>query len=68
MHRREQARHRSSFGEAHDGGPLAVHRVHDRSDVIDALFQRGQGGWTVRESRASLVEADQTTEGTEPLY
>src|SRR5215472_1151454 len=62
------------MGSQVDGGVcvtvarFAVHRVHDCSDVIDALFQHVYGGWTVRESRAALVEADQTTEGTKPFY
>jgi hypothetical protein len=62
IHRREHARHLSALRAPVDDGAVESDLVHDCTDVVRSLFERGDSGRPVREPSPPLVEADEAGE------
>ena len=58
----EQRGHRATLRSAVDGGPLTADSIHDSSNVVHPLLERGNTNVPVRHPGAPLVEDDQSAE------
>ncbi len=64
--RREEDRHRASFGDAHQDRGLRAHGVQDRAHVVHPLLERADAD-AVGQAHAAFVEQDEPREGSEPF-
>ena len=67
MRGREEHTQRSPLRVAEQRRPFAPGRVHDRADVVHPRLEIWKAARPIGESGASLVEADETRERSEPL-
>ena len=63
----EENAHRPALRDSHQERAPRSSGVHDRHEVVHALFQRGELLHWIRETSAAPVEEDQPREARQPL-
>ena len=55
----KQHAHRPTLGDAEQRGAFGAHCIHDRADIVHALFEMSDADMPVGEAGAAFVEQDQ---------